>query len=204
MREQAQLLIDSANEIMACLKRGVVFPAEIVVTEDTNEVTADGDLHLRAGERRILEVLARRHPTKLTRAQLGTLSGFTPSGGTFGTYFGTLKRNALLVEQDGEVSITQDGFDYLGMDRPRKPQTTNEVLTMWRNALRSGEWRMLDVLVGVYPRSLSRKALGDTAGYEVSGGTFGTYLGTLRRNGLVDVRGDQVAASRTLFLNSSE
>jgi hypothetical protein len=40
----------------------------------------------------MLETLARRYPLRVTRAQLGTLAGFTPSGGTFATYFGTLKR----------------------------------------------------------------------------------------------------------------
>jgi hypothetical protein len=39
------------------------------------------------------------------------------------------------------------------------------------------------------------------AGFTVSGGTFGTCMGTLRRNGLVKVDGDQVRASETLFLS---
>jgi hypothetical protein len=49
----------------------------------------------------MLETLAKRYPTKLTRAQLGTLAGFTPSGGTFGTYLGTLRRNGL-IEVSGD------------------------------------------------------------------------------------------------------
>jgi hypothetical protein len=202
MRQQGELLIACATEVLARLARESAPPTEISIAVAPIQED-DGELHLRAGERRILEVLARRHPTKLTRSQLGTLSGFTPSGGTFGTYFGTLKRNALLVELDGEVTITQDGFDYLGMTKPPKPQTTDEVLTMWRSVLRSGEWRMLEVLIQVFPNPIHRKELGEKSGFTASGGTFGTYLGTLRRNGLVDIRGDRVAASRTLFLNSS-
>lgn len=50
----------------------------------------DGDVHLKAGARRILEILARHHPMKVTRAQVGTLTGFKASGGTFGTYLSTL------------------------------------------------------------------------------------------------------------------
>jgi hypothetical protein len=34
-----------------------------------------------------------------------------------------------------------------------------------------------------------------------SGGTFGAYLGTLRRNGLIEVDGDGVRASAGLFLS---
>jgi hypothetical protein len=158
-------------------------------------------LQLRAGERRMLHTLAQRYPTTLTRAQLGTLAGFTPSGGTFGAYFGTLKRYGLLTEAaNGEVEITQAGLAYLGSDVPPPPQTTAEVLAMWRRALRAGEWRLLETFVAAYPGTLSRDALGAHTGFTPTGGTFSTYLGTLRRNSLIEVTGDQVWASQTLFL----
>lgn len=98
------------------------------------------------------------------------------------------------------MEITQAGLAYLGSDVPPQPQTTAEVLAMWRRALRAGEWRMLEALVAAYPESLSRDALGEQTGYTAPGGTFGTYLGTLRCNGLIEVEGDQVQASQTLFL----
>ncbi len=60
---------------------------------------------------------------------------------------------------------------------------------------------MLDELVAVYPHGLSRDELGERAGYTASGGTFGTYLGTLRRNGLVEMDGGEVRASEALFLS---
>ena len=149
----------------------------------------------------MLETLLRRYPTKLTRAQLGTLAGFTPSGGTFGTYFGTLRRHGLLRETaHGEVELTETGLRSLGADLPPAPQTTDEVLAMWEQALKKGEWRLLEALVQVYPKPLSREALGEHTGYTATGGTFGTYLGTLRRNGLVEVDGDEVRASATLFV----
>ena len=149
----------------------------------------------------MLEVLARTHPAKRTRAQLGTLSGFTPSGGTFGTYFGVLKRYRLLEEgPDGSVTITEAGLAQVG-GTPPAPQTTEEVLETWRRALRSGEREMLDVLVDVYPRAISRTELGERAGFTASGGTFGTYLGVLRRNGLAEVVGDEVRAGEALFLS---
>ncbi|MCL4296187.1 MAG: DUF87 domain-containing protein [Anaerolineae bacterium] len=163
---------------------------------------ADADTpKLRAGERRMLETLARRFPLRLTRTQLGALAGFTPSGGTFGAYFATLKRAGLLEETSGEVVITQAGLDYLGHLAPPPPQTTEEIIAMWREALRAGERRMLDELVAVYPAWLSREELGARTGFTVSGGTFGAYLGTLRRNGLVEVAGNQVRAGAVLFLS---
>jgi DNA-binding IclR family transcriptional regulator len=59
---------------------------------------------------------------------------------------------------------------------------------------------MLEALVQVYPKGLTRDELGERTGYTASGGTFGTYLGTLRRNGLIDVDGDQVRTSEALFV----
>jgi hypothetical protein len=161
---------------------------------------AEGELELRRGERRMLEVLARTHPARRTRAQLGTLAGFTPSGGTFGTYFGVLKRHGLIVEEaDGSVSITEAGLALVG-GAPAEPHTPEEVLETWRRALRSGERAMLDELVSVYPKGLSREELGQRTSFTHTGGTFGTYLGVLRRNGLAEIEGDEVRASETLFL----
>ena len=159
-------------------------------------------ISLRRGERRMLLTLAQRYPVKLTRAQLGTLSGFTPSGGTFGAYFGTLNRAALLTEtRNGDVEITQAGLDYVGTDVPRAPETTEDLLAMWRKALRRGEAEMLRVLVEAYPKALSRTHLAEQTGFTVSGGTFGAYLGTLRRNGLIDADGEAITASATLFID---
>ncbi len=39
--------------------------------------------------------------------------------------------------------------------------------------------------------------------YEITGGTFNTYLSTLRRNGLADITGDTVRANDVLFLAPS-
>ena len=173
----------------------------------SKQAHAETDVALRAGERKMLQTLAQRYPTKLTRAQLGTLSGFTPSGGTYSAYFSTLKRAGLIVEagvgshsNNKDVEITSAGLDYLGADIPPAPQSTDELLAMWRQALRAGEWKMLETLVNAYPGGLTRVDLGEATGFTSSGGTFGAYLSTLRRNGLAVVEGDAVRASETLFL----
>jgi hypothetical protein len=180
---------DPATPFMKEVKRTGKIPGPLL----------DGDVSLRAGERRILEVLAQRYPMKVTRPQLGTLSKFKASGGTFGNYFSTLKRNGLLDESGGEILITQQGLDYLGESVP-EPQTQEQLLDMWRSSLRAGEAKMLDELIGIYPASLSRVELGDRTGFTASGGTFGNYLSALRRNGLVEVDGGEVRASDTLFM----
>lgn len=158
------------------------------------------DLGLRAGERRMLQCVDRLDPQSLTRQQLATLSGFAVKGGTFSTYFGNLKRKGLIEESADGINITVAGMDELGDEALTVPSTTDELVAMWGDSLRAGERTMLETLVFIYPQSISRESLGQQTGYTVSGGTFNTYLGKLRRNGLVEVDGADVRASDTLFL----
>lgn len=155
---------------------------------------------LLAGERKMLEVLAQFHPGTRTKSQLGALSGYTPSGGTFANYFGTLRRNKLIKEDiSGAIVITDAGLDWFGSSRPRPPATSDELLDMWRGKLLAGERKMLDVLVEKYPEAVSKEALGEKTGYTHTGGTFGNYIGTLRRNALATVDGELVKASDAIF-----
>jgi hypothetical protein len=155
---------------------------------------------LLAGERKMLGVLAQFHPGSRTKSQLGALSGYTPSGGTFGQYYGKLKRLKLVKEGiAGEISITEAGLEWFGGEIPEGPKSVEELLEMWRGKLLQGERKMLDTLVEAYPAAMTKEELGEKSGYMSSGGTFGQYLGTLRRNGLVSIDGDDVKAAETLF-----
>jgi hypothetical protein len=182
-------------------------PAEVsrpVRSRSDPRAATNGTTQLRAGERRMLEVLARRHPLHVTRAQLAMLSRFSPKGGTYQAYFGTLRREGLLSDTNGDVRITQAGLDYLGADVPRNPQSTEELQAMWKSALRLGERTLLDEVIAAYPRSIPREMLGERTGYTSTGGTFQAYLGSLRRNGLIEVDNGAVRASDTLFLGGSK
>jgi hypothetical protein len=69
----------------------------------------EDEVKLRAGERRILDVLARHYPEAMTRARLGPLVGIAGRGTTMTTYLGVLSR-AKLVEKDGPIwSLTEKG-----------------------------------------------------------------------------------------------
>lgn len=162
-------------------------------------VEVEADAHLRAGARRMLEVLARHRDFKVTRSQLGTLSRFSPRGGTFGTYLGDLKRAGLIVEEGGLLRATDAGLAFFG-ELPSPPTSTEELMEQWGQVLRKGEREMLDLLVGVYPEGVDRETLAEQTGFTASGGTFGTYLGVLRRNGLIEVEGGLVTASQALFI----
>lgn len=163
----------------------------------------DSDLNLKKGERKMLSTLAQFHPIKLSRANLGTLAGFSPKGGTFRNYFGTLKRNGLIVEEGKEVVITEAGFEELGTEVPTMPPSGQARIDTWRGVLKAGERAMLDVLIDEHPNWITRDDLGERTGFTASGGTFRNYLGTLTRNGLAEKNGGDVRAGEALFVGSA-
>jgi len=168
---------------------------KLVVPDKSDE----GNEPLVAGERKMLGVLAQFYPGVRTRAQVAQLAGYAASGGTFGAYFGRLRRFRYIEEKGDNVQITQEGLSFLGEDAPTAPSSTAELLEVWRKKLIAGERKMLDVILEAYPEAVSKEDLGEKSGYTASGGTFGAYLGTLRRNDLVDVAGNLVRASESLF-----
>ena len=55
----------------------------------------------RAGARRMLDAVADAYPASLTRYELAEAVDMEPTSGTFSTYLGELRRNAL-IEVDGQ------------------------------------------------------------------------------------------------------
>jgi uncharacterized protein len=163
------------------------------------EPLANGDVQLKAGARRILETLARHHPMRVTRAQLGTLARFKITGGTFLTYWSLLRRVGFVDESGGDIGITEAGLDYVGVV-PGEPATTEELLAQWRSALKAGARAILDQLVAAYPNGIEKEDLAQRVEMTATGGTFLTYVSTLRRNGLAVVNGSTVTASEALFM----
>lgn len=159
------------------------------------------EVQLKAGARRILAALARHHPMSVTRAQAAALSGFKVTGGTFQSYWSTLKTAGLIEEVNRQVTVTPAGLAAAGV-QVASPASTEELLELWRGALKAGARSMLDLLVEAYPEGITREELAERAGYSLEGGTFQSYLSSLRRNGLAEVDGALVTASPTLFLGT--
>lgn len=172
-------------------------PAQSVAPQDTSEV------QLKAGARRIVETIARHYPQWLTKAQIGALTGFRITGGTFNTYWGAIRRYELVSDRNGgrEFQATEKGLAFAGVD-PGNPLTTAEILNLWRGSLKAGARSMLGVIIAAYPDGLTRDQIADQVGMAMSGGTFNTYLGTLTRNDLV-VRIDGIYRAANVIVEAS-
>lgn len=169
-----------------------------------------GEVKLKAGARRMVEVMARMHPMKLNRAQVAALAGMKRTSGTFSQYVGAILRGGYAVESSEGWELTEAGFALVG-GKPKAPQTTEETREMWRGKMKAGARRMLDILIerresmsGAYgdPGWMTRIELASAAGITPSSGTFSQYLGTLRRAGLLDESDGDVRASDVLFLTN--
>lgn len=159
----------------------------------------EGDVVLKAGARRMLEVLAAWHPAPRTRQQVAALSGISPSSGTFSDYLSVLRRSGLLEEdRGGNLRVTLAGLERAGSVRPVSP-THEEVIATWMPKLKAGQRRMLQALLDAQPAGLSREELGERAEISTTSGTFSDYLSYLRRNGLVEERDGTIVAAEALY-----
>ncbi|BBX30537.1 type IV secretory system conjugative DNA transfer family protein [Mycolicibacterium alvei] len=155
----------------------------------------------RAGAHRMITALATMAPLRLTKAQWATVAHMKHTGGTWSTYLGEIRRAGLIHETPAGFTLTQAGWDYIG-HRP-EPMTAHQLQQHYLDILRAGAARMLQAVIDAHPEGLSKAELADVSGVTASGGTFSTYLGDLRRNGLVEQRGDQIVATDILMYGAS-
>jgi hypothetical protein len=138
---------------------------------------------VKAGARTMLMRLAQFEPRGgLTRDQLATLAGLTVSGGSFGDYLGHLRRSGLIFDDAGRFRATPLGLAHAPSGLPVLDDT--DLRAVWSSRLKAGARRMLAAVLAA-PSELSRQELATAAGMGLSGGSFGDYLSTLKRNGLV-------------------
>jgi uncharacterized protein len=155
---------------------------------------------LTGGAARMLNVLVTRYPMRFTRSQLALQSNMKSSGGSYNTYLSTLRTNNLIKEEGDFVSATEEGIQLLGVS-PESPKTLEELHSMWRSKLSGKTKDMFDILISKHPDGVYRDFLASAVGMEASGGSFNTYLSTMRTNGLITVEKDGlVRAHDDLFV----
>ena len=165
---------------------------------------ATSDVQLKVGARRIVETMARHYPQWLTKAQIGALTSFRTSGGTFTTYWSAIRRARLVTDRNGgkEFQVTEAGLAYAGVD-PGNPLTTAEILELWNSTLKAGARTMLDLIIEAWPEGLTREQIANLTGKAMTGGTFNTYLGVLVRNQLV-IKDDGVYRAADIIVEGQQ
>jgi hypothetical protein len=156
----------------------------------TDKVSQDlgTDGPLMAGERRMIGVLKAFAGRELTKVQMTTLAGLTPSSGTTSNYVRKLMRMRI-------IRFGQNGrFTLLNMDAPSIDVDLSRggFKAMWDAQLMAGERRLLDLILE--HGEMDKAALLEQAGLTNSG-TTANYLRKLKRCGLIEVEGNIVRQS---------
>lgn len=145
------------------------------------------DQNLRRGRKALLP-LAKIYPARLTEKQWATIAKFSQSGGTWGTYKGALRNAGFIDEVDGKWGATLAGVEACGIDPEPLPPPGPELARFW-GGLVPGVRRMVDVLIKRSPHFTTINGLAADLAMAAGGGTFGTYVGRLRANSLIEEQG---------------
>lgn len=165
------------------------------IVEAAEEMKADASVGIKAGARRILEMLAFEHGKTVTKQKIGLFVGMKITGGTFNSYISVLKTNGFISVVGDNVSITETGLSHLGSLPER--ETGEDILNRWRKQLKRGAIEMLEVIVARH--ELTKDELADTVGMTGTGGTFNSYLSNLKTAGLITVDGPNIALSEDIY-----
>lgn len=135
----------------------------------------------------------------ITRARMATLARLSPTSGSFGTYLSDLKKRGWISGEKDIFQITDAGRAAAGKVDPL-PTDPKELVEMWCAIMGngSGSARILRTLAENYPNAVDRSQLARDVGMSGSSGSFGTYISTLKRNGLIKSTG------KDLFICASE
>jgi flagellar motility protein MotE (MotC chaperone) len=191
-------LINKPKEIENTFKSNKLVSKQLPISnESVTEEYSNGD-KITGGALRILKASASFYPNVITKARAGAIAGLSYRSGTFGTYLSILKRNNFIEINGNEIIITQDGISFVGEVDPI-PSDSESLINMWCNIVKGGASRMLRVLADNYPNSVTKEELGTQTGLSHFSGTFGTYLSTLKRNGLIEVNGSELKIAEEFF-----
>jgi hypothetical protein len=163
-------------------------------TKSQNSGTVTG------GAMRMLKAAAMFHPKPISKTRMAALARLSYTSGSFGTYLSTLKTNELIIAEGSNYTITAEGLKMAGEVEPL-PTDPLILVELWAGVIgnQSGAARMLRELAHRYPKSYTKAELGEIVGMSHTSGSFGTYLSTLKRNGLIKSEGGEVKASEELF-----
>jgi hypothetical protein len=159
---------------------------------------------LTPAKQRILDGLAFLESIGVAQAdktQLALLADARPTSGAYFNNLGALRSAELLTyPRPGLVALTDAGRASAWASGA--PATTDALHALLKAKLSPAKWRLLEVLIAVYPKALIKDELAARAGARETSGAYFNNLGSLRSLGLIDypVPGSVVALP-VLFLD---
>lgn len=134
----------------------------------------------------LLTTLAQRHPMTMTRSQLAILAGRSSGSSAFAGAMAALLRQECIrpANQPGRLMLTEYGQSLVGT--PPAPKSGRELREHWRRALPDYEASLLQALIEVYPKELTRTELAGAAKKSLTSSAFASACSTLLKNELIE------------------
>lgn len=161
---------------------------------------------LTAPQQRILDALAWLESVNITEApkiQLALLADTKHTSSGYQNNLGALRTEGMInYPSPGKVQLTAAGRG--AAIRPKHKPTTEDLHAALRGRLSGPRWRIIEALIDVYPRSLSRPALASRVAKSETSSGYQNDLGALRSLGFLDYpQTGHVAAEPVLFLGAA-
>lgn len=154
----------------------------------------DASIGKSGGKYRIMVTLAQHG--RMNERRLSLLAGLSSKGGTWGTYLSAL-RTAGYIEGTGELAATDAGLAALGSYDPAP--TGDALIQYWRDRIGGGgRLAIFNALVEAYPNAVEQEELARSVDLSSAGGTWGTYLSSLRTMELITGK-KELRAAEDLF-----
>jgi hypothetical protein len=150
----------------------------------------------------LLRTVAQRHPMKLSRAQISTLSGRSPRSSAFDGAMAELKKLGHLVGAgDGLFELSPSGLELAGDAVGAGGQSSHEVIETWRRVLPAYERTLFEALLAHHPKLLSRADLAEASRKSITSSAFDGAISALKKNGLVTAEDGFLRLTNDLFMD---
>lgn len=184
---QMKVILESDIAVKAEVRHNEPFSVSTPVVPAARKVVASssfvGEASVSKCERAILQVLATRNGKNTTRPQLGILSGYSSTSGSFSNSLSSLRTKNLITGSD-PLSITEDGLFIVG-DYEEMP-IGKDLQNYWYSKLGKAEQTILKVLIDAGGEFLNKDVIGERSGYSSASGSFSNSLSKLRTLQLID------------------
>lgn len=160
--------------------------------------------NLSRGQQNVLNALAELELLGVeaaSRHQLGMVAGYNLTGGSGAQHVADLGSMGLVEVGNGVVKITDAGRDAASTEGV--PSSLEELHERVLRKLSSGQRKIAEHLIAIYPEAISRADLGEATEYNLTGGSGAQHVADLVTVGAAKIpRQGAVVASDLLFPES--
>lgn len=147
--------------------------------------------------RAFLTVLAHRQGKNTTRNQLAVIAGYSAKSSHVDNTISALRTTGRLSGERDDLVITQEGLSALGAYEPLPKGAA--LLDYWIRKAGKPGGKMLGILAGAYPNTMTRDQLGQAAEYSLDSSHVDNTISHLRTLGVISGPRAELKADDELF-----